>query len=274
MKPSLRDLAAWSLIASLANPCLAHAEGTIVGGRDAAPGEFPFIVALQRESGKHLCGGSLIAENWVLTAAHCVLPPADAVQVLLVGAYRLSEASNAERFRPAQIVPHPSYNQRVRNDFDFALIQLDGYAKARPVSLAELALKPPERERGAPMLTTAGWGTTAYLSPESPDTLRRVNVPWVSRARCRKAYSKEEITARMLCAGYERGGKDACQGDSGGPLILQDRKKGDVLLGVTSWGAACAAPEAYGIYADVDSVRPWLAKVLGQQAYRRALKRR
>lgn len=81
-------------------------------------------------------------------------------------------------------------------------------------------------------------------------------MPIVNQEICAKAYKNfGTITDRMICAGYDKGGKDACQGDSGGPLVVDN-----VLVGVVSWGYDCAQPNYPGVYSRVASVRNWISE--------------
>ena len=213
----------------------------IVGGVAAAKGEFPFIVSL-RDPGGHFCGGSLIAKDWVLTAEHCVT---NGVSAVFLGIYDQDDLAGKEWHRVKRIVPHPL---RGRRDYDYALIQLDGDSKFTPIALNRAEIS------GEADLVTAGWGKTSE-SGDWPRLLQKVTVPFVSREKCSAAYPGK-ITDRMICAGFEAGGKDACQGDSGGPLFT-DNGMQRTLVGVVSWGKGCAR-RYYGVYSKVNAVTEWI----------------
>lgn len=216
----------------------------IVGGVEAVKGEFPFIVSLQSSWGGHFCGGSLIKKNWVLTAAHCI---PGGIETVVIGLHDQS-SQDVERLAVEKVIPHPDYNNKPQ-DFDFALIQLKGESKFSPVALNRAEI-PAEAQ-----MVTAGWGATSEGGGLA-NLLQKVTVPYVTADRCSKAYPGK-ITERMLCAGFDKGGKDSCQGDSGGPLVLGS---GDqrVLAGVVSWGEGCARPNKYGVYSKVSSVLEWI----------------
>lgn len=101
-------------------------------------------------------------------------------------------------------------------------------------------------------------------SSEKKRYLRAVRVPIVNQEVCKKQYTNfvYEVTNRMICAGLEKGGKDACQGDSGGPLVEFETGV-PRLIGVVSWGRDCALPNYSGVYARVTAVRDWIKSKTG-----------
>lgn len=218
----------------------------IVGGEEAAKGELPFMVSLQDSSG-HFCGASLIKEDWVLTAAHCVY--GGNPNQVLIGLHDRNKPGEAESFRPARVIRHPKYSSSTL-DYDYALIRLDGKSKYEPVALNSGEINGPTN------FTTAGWGLTEERGDDLPNVLRKVVVPHVDAAKCNKSYSGE-ITDRMVCAGLDQGGKDSCQGDSGGPLV-ENRGGKNYLVGVVSWGEGCARANKYGVYSKVTAVADWI----------------
>ncbi len=217
----------------------------IVGGVEAAKGEFPFIVSLQGSYGGHFCGGSLIKKDWVLTAAHCV---PGGIKTVIAGLYDQSQTQGVEKFAVDKVIQHPDYNKQPQ-DWDFALVHLKGASKFTPVALNKTELT------GNVDLVTAGWGYTEE-NGTIPNVLRKVTVPMVPAETCSAAYPGS-ITDRMICAGLDAGGKDSCQGDSGGPLIVGAGTQ-RALAGVVSWGEGCARPNKYGVYSKVTAALAWI----------------
>lgn len=250
----------------------------IVGGRPAPEGAFPWMVALLNAAEPdpfqaQFCGGSLIAPEWVVTAAHCFFDEQGKQVVsaqnldLLLGTNRL-QIGAGQRIRAAQIVLNPGYNPQVGKlgGNDIALVRL-----SRPVALATLPLvQPNQTNLTAPgtAATILGWGATfpRALDQEPsgfPRDLQQATVPIVSNAVCNAPQSYNgTILDTMLCAGFPQGGVDTCQGDSGGPLIVSSGT-GFALAGITSFGIGCAQPNFYGVYTRVSSFAGFVQSVIG-----------
>jgi len=148
-------------------------------------------------------------------------------------------------------------------DYDYALVKLDKKSSYPPIKLNNISYI---TEKEGVVYTVAGWGTTSENGSIS-NTLMKVDVPFVTKDACQKAYSEDniEITDRMLCAGFEEGGKDSCQGDSGGPLVYKTKSSGNYyLVGVVSWGIGCARPHKYGVYSKVSEVLDWINTTIQQ----------
>lgn len=224
----------------------------IVGGSDAPVGSYRYQVSIQDRTGFHFCGGSLIADGWVLTAAHCAVGESPQNMRVEADINRLSQAG--AMFDVAEIRIHPQYDANASNN-DLALLRLSrSTGSIPPVKLMDAASEASLAPTGTP-LTVTGWGTLTS-GGSTPDRLQQVNVNLISRSSCQSAYSRENITAGMICATAP--GKDSCQGDSGGPGVVSNGSEA-VLTGVVSWGYGCADSRYPGVYAHVANYADWIA---------------
>lgn len=219
----------------------------IVGGVEAIPGRYSYMTALVAGS-EHFCGGALITDQWVLTAAHC----RGYGTHVMIG--RTDLGSNIELYERIPIeyeVVHPRYNSNT-NEHDILLVKLIRPSRIPPVSVddgSNLLLNGLE-------VTVMGWGTTCYGGPQSSKLLE-VQVDVLDHNTCNRQYSGS-ITQDMICA--MRQGKDACQGDSGGPLIVKGASSSnDILVGIVSWGNGCAEPSYAGVYSRVSAHYDWIS---------------
>ena len=225
-------------------------DGRIVGGKVAGVNVHKFQVGLLTKNiadnfNAQFCGGTLIKNNIVVTAAHCSdTVTANQVQVL-TGTQNLD--GTGVRRNVTAIHIHPNWNP---NTFDYDVAV---WVLATPTSGIPFATLASADPPVGSSLRVTGWGALTE-GGSFPDNLRVVNVPLVSRANCNDANSYSgDITARMICAGLNAGGKDSCQGDSGGPLTDNLGNGFKVLTGIVSWGTGCARANLPGIYSRVSN---------------------
>ena len=247
-------------------------EARIVGGGVAASDAWPWQVVLFHRGAdgqmRAICGGSLVAKDWVLTAAHCVSRDPQGVYKIAYGSNKISTDKFAD---VTQVVLHDSYNQELMEN-DIALLKLSAPADIPDKSLVKLpiaqGIEPPQT--GA-LVTVTGFGTTAQCGGTSQnvecnmqDELHQVDVPIVATATCRSDYPNEPETIgeHQLCAGLDQGGRDSCQGDSGGPLVFK-RSAEWIQIGVVSWGAGCAQVSKPGIYTRLSAYADWITNKIG-----------
>ncbi|XP_037687120.1 plasma kallikrein [Choloepus didactylus] len=239
--------------------CSTKTDTRIVGGSDSSWGEWPWQVSLQVKlhTQSHLCGGSIIGRQWVLTAAHCFdgyLWPN--VWRIYGGLLNLSEITKETAFsRIKEIIIHQQYTVSEGGN-DIALIKLEA-----PLNYTE-SQKPiclPSKGDINTIYTNCwitGWGYTKE-NGTIQNILQKANIPLVPNEECQTKYTKYEITKRMICAGYKEGGTDACKGDSGGPLVCKHNEIWQ-LVGITSWGEGCARREKPGVYTKIAEYVDWI----------------
>ncbi|XP_008211465.1 atrial natriuretic peptide-converting enzyme isoform X2 [Nasonia vitripennis] len=245
-----------------------RARTRIVGGVESAPGDWPFLAALLGGPEQiFYCAGVLIADQWVLTASHCVGNHSEVSgwTIQLGITRRHAHTYLGKKLKVKRVVPHPNYNLGVAHDNDVALFQLERrvefHEHLRPVCL------PPANIDLAPgtVCTVIGWGKKEDTeTSEYEPAVNEVTVPVLGREVCNAwlVHRDLNVTDGMICAGYPEGGKDACQGDSGGPLLCQDENDKDrwFVGGIVSWGIKCAHPRLPGVYAYVPKYVPWILK--------------
>ncbi|XP_067414586.1 mast cell protease 1A-like [Emydura macquarii macquarii] len=223
--------------------------GEIIGGQEARPHSRPYMAYLKIQNGKNIfsCGGFLVSQNFVLTAAHCNVGEI----TVHLGAHNISKQERSQQEIPTRAkIPHPPYEKEAFNN-DIMLLQLDRRAtlntwvKTIPLPRAD------ERVQPGAVCSTAGWGRIRSWLAWTPDTLREVDVEVLKNDACGKYRHYNAST--MLCAGDRRKGKDSAEGDSGGPLVC----KGTVQ-GIVSWGP----PTPPGVYTRVSTFVPWIKKMM------------
>ncbi|XP_066489000.1 coagulation factor XI-like [Tiliqua scincoides] len=224
----------------------------IVGGTNASHGEWPWQVSLhvQPSAKGHYCGGSIISNQWIVTAAHCtqnlLYPEIWRVYTAILKQSQITD--DTPFFGVQKIVVHPNF-EYAEKGYDIALMKLD-----RPMNFTDLQQPlclPLNKEQSMQYTDcwVTGWGYTNETG-EAHDVLQKVALPLISNTECQSLYQQHRISDLMLCAGYTEGGRDACKGDSGGPLSCKHQDTW-YLVGVTSWGEGCARQRKPGVYANI-----------------------
>ncbi|NXK28034.1 ACRO protein, partial [Arenaria interpres] len=237
----------------------------VVGGTDAQPGAWPWMVSIQIvwdvNAVQHMCGGSLISAQWVLTAAHCFLKNRpELMWRVVIGANRLSQMGPEVQVRHIQrLLIHEHYNN-ISQLNDIALLELD-----HPVQCSyyvQLACVPDASLRLSELKNcyVSGWGAMNARSSRRPDVLQEAPVHLLDTHLCNSSrWYAGAVHSSNLCAGYAYGLIDTCQGDSGGPLMCKDTTADYFwLVGVTSWGKGCARAKQPGVYTSTQLFYDWI----------------
>ncbi|KAI4458489.1 polyserase-related [Holotrichia oblita] len=237
-------------------------DNRIIGGDPVDIKDYPYQIALFYK-GKFNCGGSIVSEHLVVTAAHCVKGYSDIS--IRVGSSFHSSGGKIYEINDNDIIIHEKYVGRDTYwDYDIALLRTT--ESLFQDGLISKAIVLPSQDQ--PILANtsviaSGWGRRipvfkSFLFGEQEcrssdeDQLHAVEVAIVDHNQCNKAYNGH-LTCRMICSGVPEGGKNPCFGDSGGPLVANG-----VLVGVVSWGRGCAQKCYPTVYANVANLRTWI----------------
>ncbi|XP_008314450.1 complement factor D [Cynoglossus semilaevis] len=266
---SVKDLilAAALLVAAL----VSLTEG-IMGGGEAAPHSRPYMASIQKPEGEkmiHECGGFVVADQWVMSAAHCLSDGINGRKIVL-GVHSLSQVEDTKQtFDILEVHNHPSF-QSYNFDNDIALIKLDRtYNSTEAVQAVQFLRAGGSNPETDAEVETAGWGSQDNLGTR-PDKLQELTIDVFSSRRCKRSdYYGRKFTDNMMCAyrvcqdpcnkPHEK--EDSCDGDSGGPLLYQG-----VVVGVTSnGGKKCGQLKKPGIYTIVSRYTEWIDSIIGSQ---------
>ncbi|XP_077009058.1 serine protease 52-like isoform X3 [Tamandua tetradactyla] len=225
----------------------------IVGGVPTDIREFPWQVAIL-EKGKHLCGGSILSDWWILSASHC-FSDRNASDLEIVHGEDNLNIMNLTKVKVDKLIIHPQYNPWLL-DNDIALLLLK-YPLIFDVKKAPICLSEVANIRRWKNCWVTGWGITVPMHTKSP-VLRKADLTLIKWKKC--SHYVLLLTKNMLCAWNTEGLKDACQGDSGGPLVCQKKENKTVWyqLGIVSWGMGCGRQNKPGVYTKVPNYLSWI----------------
>lgn len=232
-------------------------QSRIVGGSSASLGDWPWQVSLHVQD-VHICGGSIITPEWIVTAAHCVEEPLNSPRywTAFAGILRQSSMFYGSGHRVEKVIAHPNYDSKTKNN-DVALLKLQTPLtfndRVKPVCLPNPGMMLETRQP----CWISGWGAT-YEKGKTSDMLNAAMVYLIEPGRCNsKLVYSNLVTPAMICAGHLEGSIDSCQGDSGGPLVTL---KNEIwwLIGDTSWGSGCAKPNRPGVYGNMTVFTDWI----------------
>ncbi|RZF38122.1 hypothetical protein LSTR_LSTR005483 [Laodelphax striatellus] len=247
---------------------LANKMTRIVGGWATEINAYPWMVGLAVK-GRLFCGGTLISDLHVITAAHCVVNISPDKLYILISEHNVAtrDELTAEVRRVAKVTIHPHYGNTVKYNNDMAIIKLDARVMFR--SAAQPACLPPkDLELEGSTAKVVGWGAIKEGGPAATE-LMETAVTVFSDEECKKIpqFPVKGITSNMFCAGHKGGGHDSCQGDSGGPILVTDSRGRYIIAGIVSWGVGCARPNKPGIYTKVANYIDWISNVTSEGCF-------
>ncbi|XP_078509316.1 serine protease 27-like [Lissotriton helveticus] len=236
----------------------------IIGGQDAQPGQWPWQVSIER-NGVHICGGSLISSQWVVSAAQCIQRPVVISKYRVhLGAFQLSLLGSRDIYiNVKNITVNSNYTYSSGSLGDISLLQLQSTVNFTDYILPICLPSSSVQITSGTLCWVTGWGDI-QLGVDLPDpkTLQEVQVPIIDQSVCSVLYlvgANSDIQNDMLCAGYLEGGKDSCSRDTGGPLVCQFAGSW-LLAGIVSWGEDCALPRYPGVYTRASYYADWIAQ--------------
>ncbi|KAF7268537.1 hypothetical protein GWI33_018409 [Rhynchophorus ferrugineus] len=224
--------------------------------------EWPWLAALFRPEDladgyeQQFCGGSVITDSHILTAAHCLQSVTPQEIRVRLGEYDFSKP-NETRYRDHEVAQFISHQDFVTGSYenDIGIVRL-----TQPTTFNSyiwpICLPPTGVNYENDLGVVAGWGHTYFGGPTS-EVLLQVAIPIWNLKECADKFL-HPITETNLCAASYEGGKDSCQGDSGGPLMYQLPNKRWIVAGVVSWGIECGNKDNPGVYTRVDKYLPWI----------------
>ena len=243
-------------------------DSKIVGGTNANINDFPWQVYIESTKDGYIysCGGTIIAPNWILTAAHCVQDQDD-VDFLpseMFVYYGSTRRTGGPSMSVQNIIRHANYNNYTLAN-DIALLELINPISggvARPISMITAEEAAMGYTDPGVMTTVTGWGLTIPGDNNSdPEILQKVNLPIVPMTVARSIWT-HGIPAGVIMAGYHNEGKDACSGDSGGPMVVN--VDGEYrLAGIVSFGHVDYDCDTYGGYTEVSKFENWIRSNTG-----------
>ncbi|XP_030585415.1 mast cell protease 1A-like [Archocentrus centrarchus] len=252
MMQALHDLLLLCLLTCVGQ----NAQGSeIINGRPVPESLMRYMASVQI-NGKHVCGGFLVSEDFVLTAAHC---DKNSPMEVVLGTHNLKKVNN-DRMRFSVKTCKHKYYDKVESGNDIMLLQLSRKVqldkKVKPIQLAKKAIKATDNMK----CLVAGWGFTA-TNGKAVDVLNQADVPLIDLNVCKKQWKFQKVVLPkgVLCAGGFGTKNGFCQGDSGGPLVCNGTAVGIVSFNMNG---NCDYPNRPNVYTDISQHLAWIRNIL------------
>ncbi|XP_050959730.1 duodenase-1-like [Labeo rohita] len=230
----------------------AHVNVGIVNGTEAKPHSRPYMVSLQKDNRQHKCGGFLISDRFVMTAAHC--RKKNETLTAVIGAHDLTKSEGSVRIGVSPTTSIQTLKDHTLQN-DIMLLRLEKeveqneIVKIISIPTQEGDIKPDS------VCSVAGWGRLSLKGKKSK-RLMEADVKIMNNTECKNKWKKKYSASEMMCV-YGHGG--SCSGDSGGPLVC-----GDTAVGVTSFGGGkeCNSRERPEVYTKISAYLPWIHSII------------
>ncbi|XP_030614663.1 granzyme B-like [Archocentrus centrarchus] len=233
-------------------------ETGIFGGRETKPHSRPYMVSIQYQD-QHTCGGILIREDFVLTAAHCCKKETWGTYTVVLGAHNVSKKEkNQQHIEVVKYYPHPKFTGKY--NYDIMLLKLKRNATlnkyVKTIGLPRKNGKTPANIK----CVVAGWGKTGKNMPTS-DTLKETTEKMQFSPECKRIWQQYFNSDHMICTKFSKKDGGVCQGDSGGPLICNKKPEG-----ITGFTLAddCTNTKYPHVYTKVNFFIEWIKKTMKQ----------
>ncbi|XP_050535932.1 trypsin-1-like [Daktulosphaira vitifoliae] len=243
----------------------------VVGGSNSDPGEFPWQISLQLITGwtaRHICGGAVINENWVATAAHCVNGLSENILSVVAGKRNLyTDESSEQRVKVVDVYLN-GYNRK-KFSKDIALLKVSPALKFDGATVSPICIPNSGMQFNSDSAVVTGWGRVSE-SGAFAHILQKVDVPLIPLDTCLQKYKEagysSYVSKCVICGGGSRYNQaDSCQGDSGGPLSCLGMDNRFYLCGIVSWGLGCARPKYPGVYTAVSCYSDWIEQTINNE---------
>uniref|UniRef100_I3KP50 Duodenase-1-like n=1 Tax=Oreochromis niloticus TaxID=8128 RepID=I3KP50_ORENI len=228
----------------------------IIKGQKAKEKFMQYMASVQNNT-EHRCGGFLVSEDFVMTAAHCAVKKLKSLSVVL-GTHDLKKAGKKMRYGVKMICKHPAF-KNVEDGNDIMLLKLSKkvpLGDKKPVKLIQLPIQKLNLKENK-ICSVAGWGPTEPGKHRSVNELQVLNVPIINKDECQKLWGR--TLKNVICAGGYKAKSGICQGDSGGPLVCNG-----LAVGIVSFNKYrnCNYPDVPNVYTDISKYLQWINKVL------------